>query len=484
MQRVKPEAMAEPKPGRVQALDALRGLAVLGMGMSGMIPYRDMPAWMYHAQEPPPTRQSNQQVFGITWVDLVFPFFLFCLGAAIPIAMGNRLKRGETTGQLVWWTVKRGVALAAFAIVEQHFRPGVSVLDSQSPLPYVLSWIGFGLMLLVWARWPDRVPKRTQQILFWIGAVGGLVFLFLLPYDNPPRPDWSRFNIILMVLANVAVSGGICWLVTRSKPVVRLAIVAVVFATYLCGQDGVGIARWVWDWEPFDWFKYVYHFNYNKYLMIVLPGTFCGEMLLHAWEPYAEGIKTQGWVKVWVGLTGLALPIICCAGLLSRQLLPTFFWAMGLCLACWWMIDATKTIPRAQRDMVAWGSLLLLIGLLFESHNGGIRKDTATASYFFTTAGLAFWAMLALLQVEGQKWWKRFGDFLAGTGMNPMLGYIAISLLVIGLVMATGLDKWLVDLRTEYHYDPWWLVLYAAAQCWIVGRVCMYANKRGFFLRA
>lgn len=474
--------MAESK--RVQALDALRGLAVFGMALSGMVPYRDLPAWMYHAQEPPPTRNLNEAVFGITWVDLVFPFFLFCLGAAIPIAIGNRQKRGETNGQIIWWTIKRGVALAAFALAEQHFRPGVSALDSHSPLPYIFSWVGFALMCLVFARWPSTVPEKWQKGLFWGGLILGLAWIFLLPYSNPPRPDWSRFNIIIMVLADVAVSGGLVWLFTRSNTLARVAIIGIVFAVYLTGQGGEGIGRFVWDWEPFDWFKYVYHFNYNKYLMIVLPGTFCGEMLLRVWEPYAEGVKTQGWLKAWVGLTGLALPIVCCAGLLSRQLMPTFWICLVLLVTAWYIVDWTKTLPPAQRDMMAWGSVLLVIGLLLENHNGGIRKDTATASYFFTTAGLAFWAMLALLQAEGQRWWRRFGGFCAETGKNPMLGYIAISLFVIGLVMATGLDDWLVQLRDTYHYDPWWLVLYAFAQVWVVGKVCQVANRHNFYLRA
>ncbi len=35
---------------RLGALDALRGLAILLMVLSGMGPYGILPAWMYHAQ--------------------------------------------------------------------------------------------------------------------------------------------------------------------------------------------------------------------------------------------------------------------------------------------------------------------------------------------------------------------------------------------------------------------------------------------------
>ncbi|HLO52557.1 MAG TPA: DUF5009 domain-containing protein, partial [Kamptonema sp.] len=38
---------------RADALDALRGIAVLAMVLSGTIARKTLPAWMYHAQEPP-----------------------------------------------------------------------------------------------------------------------------------------------------------------------------------------------------------------------------------------------------------------------------------------------------------------------------------------------------------------------------------------------------------------------------------------------
>ena len=58
---------------RAHALDALRGFAILTMVLSGVIPYKVLPSWMYHAQIPPPSHQFNPDLPGLTWVDLVFP---------------------------------------------------------------------------------------------------------------------------------------------------------------------------------------------------------------------------------------------------------------------------------------------------------------------------------------------------------------------------------------------------------------------------
>jgi predicted acyltransferase len=137
---------------RFQSLDALRGIAILGMAWSGMLP-DTLPAWMYHAQLPPPEHNFNPQVFGITWVDLIFPMFLFSMGAAIPVAINNRLERGQSPFAIVRWLIGRALLLASFSIFDQHLRPGV-----WSSSPDTSTWLtalgGFGLMVLMYGFTP------------------------------------------------------------------------------------------------------------------------------------------------------------------------------------------------------------------------------------------------------------------------------------------------------------------------------------------
>ncbi len=82
---------------RADSLDALRGFAIITMILSGSIPFGGpvaLPGWMYHAQLPPPNHVFNPNVPGITWVDLVFPFFLFAMGAAFRFALRKRIDQG------------------------------------------------------------------------------------------------------------------------------------------------------------------------------------------------------------------------------------------------------------------------------------------------------------------------------------------------------------------------------------------------------
>ena len=46
---------------RLLSLDAFRGITILAMVLSGSMAFGDiMPAWMYHAQVPPPNHIFNQ----------------------------------------------------------------------------------------------------------------------------------------------------------------------------------------------------------------------------------------------------------------------------------------------------------------------------------------------------------------------------------------------------------------------------------------
>lgn len=75
----------------------IRGIAIVGMVLCANIGFNSgLPAWMFHAQTPPPTYAFNPDVAGLTWVDLVFPFFLFPMGAAFPFAMRKRLEKGQS----------------------------------------------------------------------------------------------------------------------------------------------------------------------------------------------------------------------------------------------------------------------------------------------------------------------------------------------------------------------------------------------------
>src|SRR5215475_3188421 len=84
---------SRPVQQRVASIDALRGLVMFTMIFVNDIagaPKEIVPAWMKHFHGKS----------GMTFVDLVFPAFLFIVGMSIPFGLGARLGRGEALGKI------------------------------------------------------------------------------------------------------------------------------------------------------------------------------------------------------------------------------------------------------------------------------------------------------------------------------------------------------------------------------------------------
>jgi predicted acyltransferase len=456
---------------RDRGLDALRGLAIFGMALSGMVPWNTLPAWMYHAQLPPPDRAFNQEVYGITWVDLVFPYFLFAMGVAIPLALGKRLEKGDPAWKLGLSLLWRGLALAAFAIVVQHFRP--TTID---PAPERSLWwlaiLFFVSMVMAFGRWPSKWPVWLRYGPNALGAAIIVYFLATLTYPDGSGFDPARSDIILLVLANVAFTSGVVWLFTRNSWLLRVGVMGAVLAIFLtAGSEGVGGA--IAGWTPLEW---LYRWDFQKYLLIVLPGTILGDLLRREKAESDDRLESCWGRQSLLMFAGLVFPFIICWMLLDRMVESTFLVSLVFGgLLAWFCGQGEGRYATAVR----WGLALLLLGLLFEPLGGGIRKDTATVSYFFVTAGLASWtwAGFAVLyrfaKVQRGLWW------LADGGANPMLGYIAITTLVPALVRVTGLYDWVA----EQGLSPWAFTGFAFVQSLLVMFVAAIALRYRVVMR-
>lgn len=449
------------KAPRQESLDALRGWALLGMALSGLLPFGTLPAWMYHAQVPPPLMKFDPSISGITWVDLVFPFFLFAMGAAMPFAMGKRLDEGEPWHLTLYGLTKRTLLLLVFAFLVHATRPAMTD-GSDSSFIQILG-LGFCLgtfLLFVYS------PKWTSLVT-WTLRAAGLVILIacstLVP--DPTKLDPMNQDIIIKVLAGVSFTGGLVYWASRRWPWVPYLVGTVVLI-------GWPIIKY---WPPFNpalqwtFSPLVTRLDYHKYLLIVIPGILYGCWL-------ARGGKVSFTKRDSVVLAGCLLLIPLClimAGKGSDALLAGYLLALA--------VAAAYILPKESDlwQIVPGANLLIFAGVMVSHWGENLRKDSATVSYFLITSGLA------ILVHQGFELWRQkrpkvSPSFMAKVGSNPLLGYLLITHFIFSIVRLTGIDGWI----GAQGWSPWLLALYSLAQTLTIGVLAAFAADKKVFLRA
>lgn len=413
---------------RVAALDALRGLAIAAMLLSGQLPQRVLPGWMYHAQNPPPLHAFNAAVPGITWVDLVFPLFLFALGAAIPLALAPALKRGETPAAVVRAAVRRAGLIACFAVYIRHISPH-SVDLGEAWLDGLYALAGFALLFPMLARLPPGWTGTRRSAVRATGVAGAALLLAMFRDAQGAGFSWTRSDTIMLVLANVALSGALIWLCTRRRPALRAGLLGFLLALRLC-HELPGWGSWLWHASPLPVLAPI---AFQQYLFIVIPGTLAGDLLLRLARRPARPFAAANWA---LAAACLALLASCVTGLYARHSAATLLAVVVLALVIAAVLKRHGN--REWRRLFALGSFLMLLGLAFEPYEGGIQKGVATLSYYLVGAGAGCVALLLLLSLQGWRKGAALSPFL-GAGQNPMLAYTALHTLVTPVLTLSGL---------------------------------------------
>jgi predicted acyltransferase len=444
--------MSEDSPTkRALSLDALRGFAILTMFLSGLLPFYEntLPAWMYHAQMPPPEHSFNPNIPGITWVDLVFPFFLFSMGAAFPFALSKRLELGDSKFKMVGRIIFRGILLAGFAIYIQHIKP-YALEASPSTSTWLIALLGFALLFPVLMRFPKEWDKKKIITIRAVGIIAIVVLLSLLKYPDDKTFSLYRSDIIILVLANTALFGSLIWLFTRNNWLLRIGILGILLAFRLAHTEAVW-ADWLWNATPFPWF---YKFAYLQYLFIVIPGTIIGDMILswmkapnHSEQAYFSSSKNA------ILAFGLILIIIVTlTGLKGRFLIATNISLIILCVGIAYLFkNAASQQEQLLKKIFLWGFYFLILGLAFEPFEGGIKKDHATISYYFVSTAMSIFLLIAFHLIIESLGKRKYLNLLIANGQNPMIAYAGISNLIPPILALTYIG----ELLNYMVISPW-----------------------------
>lgn len=454
-------------PGkRIITIDILRGITIFAMILCANIGYQsDLPAWMFHGQTPPPTYEFNPDVPGITWVDLVFPFFLFTMGAAFPLAMRKRLENGASRWEVTGSLFRRWLTLTVFAIVL-----GNAYQIGASPRPAfvkgIFSLALWGVMFMSLVRLKDdkkcRLMNNAGMFLLVVMAVLGTDYMGL---------KLSRWNsdIIIMILANIAIFGGLIWMFTKDSIRLRWLVLLFIIALKALSSYTPEVLSWVPSMASIGWF---FSWGFLQYLVIAIAGSIVGDKLLdHSRSGETAQIDT---CHIAAGIIALAAALVQLWGLFTRHIAADFIISAVLGLTF-------VLLTYRRRNVMTWlgyfGFAFMLVGIIFDPIDGGITKDHCNLSYMLTTTGMTALTGAFVLALELK--WQIKGRGLSGCGQNPMLAYTVTNFLTGPVLTMCGITAWLDAISVG---SPFWGVVRGLVfTLLMVAVTCFFTNRKLFW---
>ena len=434
---------------RIASIDLIRGIAITGMILCANIGFNsDLPAWMFHAQTPPPTYAFNPDVPGITWVDLVFPFFLFPMGAAFPLAMRKRMERGQSKLSVTGSLVKRWAILSLFALLlgNAYAIWGTTRPAWQVYVFYIAVWAGLFLSLVRVNIPPEGKARHlgTAVNLSGIAILAAMAFIFVRYFGIPLNRYAS--DIIIMILANIALWGGLIWMFTKDNLRLRWLLFLFIASIKALASYAPDVLSFVPSCSRIGW---LFSYEFLQYLLIAIPGSIVGDMILdHSRAENKPEVTAMGTAGGFVALAAVLLQLW---GLFTRNVLADFILSALLGIAFLALTWRNRDIA-ARTGLV--GFALMLAGIIFDPIDGGITKDHCNLSYVFTTGGMAALVTSFLLTLETRFGVK--GPFLAGVGQNPMIAYTVTTFLIGPVLNLIGFLPWLYGLAAG---SPFWGVM-------------------------
>jgi predicted acyltransferase len=374
------ELVPETRSERLVSLDLFRGITI-----AGMILVNNPGSWgaLYS-----PVKHADWN--GLTPTDLVFPFFLFIVGVALPFSFDRRRAQGASRLRLFEHVVRRTLILFLLGLIMAGFPkwpqlatwPGWRLIA-----PYILAIAGLVLLFADGPAlaWPDTAASRARKIsagLLLAGALAYFVVDFACFQERKLRVPGvlQRIAVCYFFAAMIVMFSG-----SRGRVLWVLALIAAYWGIVKCVPAPADYATPWMGARP----EGVLH----DWLDVKLLGTH-----LYSERPDPEGLLST--------IPAIATVLI---GVLAGN----------------WLRSA-----REKPDKAGWlflaANVLLCFGL-WANLGLAVNKKIWTSSYVLVTGGLALHFLAAcfwLVDVKGYRRWAR--PFLV-LGTNAIAVYFASS---------------------------------------------------------
>ncbi|MGA2436502.1 MAG: DUF5009 domain-containing protein [Bryobacteraceae bacterium] len=322
-------------PQRVLSIDIFRGLTMLVMVFVNEVSEcKGLPWWTHHA----PGRADY-----MTYVDMVFPAFLFIVGMSIPLALDHRIAKGASTLGLWGHVLIRTVALLTLGLLLANHEP--DIFSAQLTGMSVGAWTLLALagVFLLWNVYP-RSEKYAR--LYRALKIAGAALIVLAAALFRRRTEqggvaWFDFSYweILGLIGWAYLATCILYIPFKKKP--WMAVAALVAMTSLNACLKAGWAGWLLNTPPYFW-----PFESGAHASIILAGVVVSLLFFDRFFPATTQAKIR-WAVVIAAVFFLAGWALTPLGISKIRATPT--WCLYSCGAntlifalLYWIADVKR----------------------------------------------------------------------------------------------------------------------------------------------
>jgi predicted acyltransferase len=270
------------------------------------------------------TQLDHHEWHGLHFWDLIQPFFMFIVGVAIPFAVANRLKKGDSIRTITLHAIKRA---------------------------FLLLFLGWGLYFVG----AGKLVFRFQNVLAQLAVTYLVAFLI--------RNKSFRFQIIftLVILLIIDLAYRFFPVEGFNNPWVNFENLGAWFNNKIEGVDKAS------EWATLNFVSTTAH---------TVWGVLCGKLLMSDKSP-GEKIRILLIAGVSALVIGYSLDLLNITPIIKKIATSSFVFASGgwailvLCFS-YWLIDVKKQFIKGSKMFIIVGMNSIFIYMFFSIGGAGL----------------------------------------------------------------------------------------------------------------
>lgn len=384
---------------RVLSIDIFRGLTMVVMiFVNALSDVRGLPWWTYHA----PGRLDY-----MTYVDMVFPFFLFIVGMSMPLSVKQRLKRNGSMAALWLHVLLRSLGLLVLGLILANAEfCDAARMGMSGDLWCLLALISAALYLNVYPP-SERFP-HYGRILRWTGLAGVILLLSLFRRVAPGgQAAWLDFSYpeILGLIGVSYFAVALFYIPTRrwnwAQPVWFLLMVALcIYSTAVPHAFSNHLPLYIWP------------FNNGAMCCIIMAGVLTSNIFLGRPQASDPG-KSMAWSVILSLLLLIAGWALTPLGISKIRATPTWsLYSIGAAILAftvlYWVCDVRRfsrwaffAKPAGENTLTTyllpdvWACFTAVVGFTYLDHHANYGWPGVLKTFAFTAFMLFLsWALL------------------------------------------------------------------------------------------